>query len=194
MRRESKTQYAVLGLLSIEPMSGYDMKSFISNSIGFFWQESYGQIYPVLRKLLREGSIKRKVVEHDGRPDRHIHSLTPKGKEKLLKWLESPTEPESLRIEMLLKLFFGGLADPGTSIRHLEQLLEEQSARMRTFTKADRNLRHDDIQDDDFEYQYATLRYGIHITAARIKWCRETIESLKKSSKRTRKTKTTQHT
>ncbi|UCB53625.1 MAG: PadR family transcriptional regulator, partial [Candidatus Zixiibacteriota bacterium] len=48
MPRANKTEFAVLGLLSLSPMSGYDMKAFISQSIGYFWQESYGQLYPAL--------------------------------------------------------------------------------------------------------------------------------------------------
>jgi PadR family transcriptional regulator AphA len=112
MPRTNKTEFAVLGLLSLEPMSGYDMKTFISQSIGYFWQESYGQIYPVLRKLLGLGFITRRVESKKGRPDRHVYRLTQKGRNRLNEWLASETELAPLRIELLLKLFFGG-ATPG---------------------------------------------------------------------------------
>ena len=42
------TPNALLGLLSLRPMSGYDIRQVISESIGYFWSESYGQIYPGL--------------------------------------------------------------------------------------------------------------------------------------------------
>ena len=47
----STTIYAVLGLLNIEPMSGYDIRQNLEESLSYFWSESYGQIYPTLRKL-----------------------------------------------------------------------------------------------------------------------------------------------
>ena len=57
MARINKTQYAILGFLSFEPMSGYDIQKLAKESIGYFWQEGYGQIYPVLKKLLAHGLV-----------------------------------------------------------------------------------------------------------------------------------------
>ena len=34
----------LLGLLAIEPMSGYDLGLMIRGSVGHFWNESYGQL------------------------------------------------------------------------------------------------------------------------------------------------------
>ncbi len=38
----------MLGALSIEPMSGYDIKNLLGRTVGHFWNEGYGQIYPTL--------------------------------------------------------------------------------------------------------------------------------------------------
>ncbi len=62
MREIGATPNALLGLLSLEPMSGYDIRQMISRSIGYFWSESYGQIYPGLKRLAAEGL----VVKEDG--------------------------------------------------------------------------------------------------------------------------------
>lgn len=40
MAKEHKSRYAVLGMLSLGPMSGYDIKKVIEESINNFWQES----------------------------------------------------------------------------------------------------------------------------------------------------------
>jgi PadR family transcriptional regulator AphA len=32
-------------------MSGYDIRKTVQESIRFFWSESYGQIYPALKRL-----------------------------------------------------------------------------------------------------------------------------------------------
>ena len=49
--RDDTSRYAVLGMLSIRPMSGYDIKQAIGESVVHFWDESYGRIYPSLQRL-----------------------------------------------------------------------------------------------------------------------------------------------
>ena len=53
MPRKSSSNYAILGLLAIEPMSGYDIRKFVREVLSNFWNESYGSIYPVLAELTR---------------------------------------------------------------------------------------------------------------------------------------------
>src|ERR1043166_5381121 len=56
----TSTRYALLGLLTLAPQSGasgYDLRRWAESSIGHFWRESYGQIYPVLKQLLRDGLV-----------------------------------------------------------------------------------------------------------------------------------------
>lgn len=66
-----KTRYVILGLLNEEPLSGYDIKKIIDIRMSFFWQESYGQIYPELSKLREEGLIEltaggqNEMAKHD---------------------------------------------------------------------------------------------------------------------------------
>ena len=53
--KEKRSKYAILGILSLGSMSGYDIKKMFEKSIGNFWSESYGQIYPLLKALVDEG-------------------------------------------------------------------------------------------------------------------------------------------
>jgi len=182
MPRTNKTEFAVLGLLSLEPMSGYDMKAFISQTIGYFWQESYGQIYPALRKLLGQGFITRRVKAQKGRPDRHVYRLTQKGRRRLNEWLTSETEPAPLRIELLLKLFFGGATSLPDQMRHIESLLRQQKERLKTYRHVVKNVLNPHRDEPLFPYWQATLRYGMHITRARVRWCLETLETLRKKA------------
>jgi PadR family transcriptional regulator AphA len=55
----------------------------IRQSVGHFWNESYGQIYPNLKKLASEGLVSRKTERQKGKPDRHVYSITDKGRERL---------------------------------------------------------------------------------------------------------------
>jgi DNA-binding PadR family transcriptional regulator len=51
----NRTRFAVLGFLTIRPLSRYDMKVTIQSSIRNFWSGSAGQLYPALRELSSEG-------------------------------------------------------------------------------------------------------------------------------------------
>ena len=64
--KDKKSKYAILGMLSIEPMSGYDIKKEIEESISNFWTESYGQIYPVLKSLVAEKLVTKTVQKGAG--------------------------------------------------------------------------------------------------------------------------------
>ena len=70
--REVKSKYAILGMLSIEPMSGYDIKKEVEKSISNFWTESYGQIYPVLRNLIAQ------EASHKNRRERSRQARSPR--------------------------------------------------------------------------------------------------------------------
>ena len=56
-RRANTSRHAILGVLGFCPMSGYDVKKLIERSIAHFWNESYGQIYPILNRLKRRNNF-----------------------------------------------------------------------------------------------------------------------------------------
>src|SRR6266702_3388689 len=92
MSKENKSKYAILGVLSYGPMSGYAIKKFIQQSISNFWNESYGQIYPILKQLTSEGLASSHAEKQEGKPERYMYTLTGKGWEALQQWLTEPAE------------------------------------------------------------------------------------------------------
>jgi DNA-binding PadR family transcriptional regulator len=50
-------ELAVLGLLSEQPLHGYELKKRLSETLGPLWGISFGSLYPALRRLERSGSI-----------------------------------------------------------------------------------------------------------------------------------------
>ncbi|WP_411722563.1 PadR family transcriptional regulator [Mycetocola sp.] len=48
MARSDQSQTAILGALSIMPMTGYTLREEIRDTLGHFWSESFGQIYSTL--------------------------------------------------------------------------------------------------------------------------------------------------
>jgi PadR family transcriptional regulator AphA len=179
------TSNALLGLLSLGPMSGYDIRQLISRSIGHFWSESYGQIYPGLKRLAAAGLAEKKTERGKGSPDRHVYSLTGEGRKRLQQWVKLPvTEVEVPRNEMLLKLFFGAHVPLSVSREHVEAYLELHQKQLQLYTAMAKTLRKEEANDPQLPFWLMTLSLGRHCSAAMVKWCRETLAELERMERR----------
>jgi PadR family transcriptional regulator AphA len=178
MSKENKSRYALLGMLSLIPMSGYDLKRTISYSIGNFWNESYPQIYPLLKQLAEEGLTTSRMEKTEGRPERHIYTLTEKGWQELQRWLEEPFEYQVQRNELLLKLFFGSQIRTEISLEHVRRHRAVQLELLSKYEQTEATLKADMAENPKLPYWLLTLSYGKHVTRALIAWCDEAIALL----------------
>src|SRR5918996_2800060 len=120
----SPTGRVILGMLAVEPRSGYDIKTIVDHSTRFFWAASYGQIYPELKRLAAEGLIEPEAEPEGGRR-RTTYRITDAGREALAAWIRDPGLVHELRDEGLLKTFFVGLLEPEDAIAVLEAAREK---------------------------------------------------------------------
>jgi DNA-binding PadR family transcriptional regulator len=169
----------LLGLLTVEPMSGYDLGQTIRASIGHFWNESYGQIYPNLKKLAADGLVSAKAERQKGKPDRHIYSITKKGRERLAKWLAVQPQAEIPRNELLLKLFFGVQLSPEISIAFVERMAESEHRTLQIINRAAEEIAKNQ-QYPDAPFWRMTARFGQFELEAHLRWAEETLAELKK--------------
>ena len=61
----STTSYAILGLLTFDAMSGYDVLKLVEKSIGHFWSPAKSQVYAELRRLARAGLASEEMIQQD---------------------------------------------------------------------------------------------------------------------------------
>jgi DNA-binding PadR family transcriptional regulator len=89
-------EYALLGLVGMSPMTGYDVhKVFATTPLAHF-SSSPGAIYPALRRLAHIGLLEAKLdTAKEARP-RRVYSLTSAGEEALDAWLHQPVTREEL--------------------------------------------------------------------------------------------------
>ena len=116
-------KFAVLGLLALKPASGYDLKRTIDRSIHFIWNVTGPQIYNTLRNLRDDGYIISKSILQQGRPDKQLHSITPKGMQALTAFVNARIGASITRDEVLLRIFFGNFADEKIVLREIEAYL-----------------------------------------------------------------------
>jgi len=184
--RESTSRFAILGVLSLGAMSGYDVKKLIERSIAHFWNESYGQIYPVLNRLAAEGFAARRREKQRGKPDRHVYSLTEKGRGELARWLAVPARYEPFRSELLLKLFLGDAGRVADSIAQIEHYEATQRGLLETYLGIERRLREEMAGHPQLPFSLVTLHYGQHRCRAMLAWCAESSRAFKRLEGRRR--------
>ncbi len=195
MAKPKKTWFAILGLLSWRPMSGYEIKKFVENALSFFWSESYGQVYPTLKALVDAGLAKK--LPRDGLGSRRQrYSITERGKRELAKWLSSPSEPPKSRNEFELKFFLNSSRPQKHNLKLVEEYRSQQQELLKDFLESEKLLkiavRNDALPEELLESMpeigdsdnqqltvfYLTLRHGIHAARARIAWCNEVLSFL----------------
>ena len=127
----SPTAKVVLGLIALGERTGYDIKRTVERSTAFFWGASYGQIYPELERLERDGLL---VSERRGPRRRREYRVTAAGERALREWLSS-RDPLwfSTRDEGLLKLFFADLVDDEERLANVRQIVEQNEEALAFF-------------------------------------------------------------
>ncbi len=175
---KSTTRFALLGLLSLGPSSGYGLKKLMEQSIAHFWSESYGQIYPTLRRLEAERLASRRREAGRGRPDRQVYALTPAGRRELERWLALPARFEPPRSELLLRLFFGGRTASPASRRQVEAFHALHRNLLERYDQVERSLRLHHARHPDLRWWLTTLSFGRYRSRAFAEWSEETLAAI----------------
>ena len=68
------------------------------------------------------------------------YQLLPLGADALRLWLRKPVEKESVRLEILLKLYFSHLTDSGVMLDHIVKFQETHERDIRTLEEFDQEL------------------------------------------------------
>lgn len=177
--KENKSKYAILGLISLEPSSGYDIKKTFEKSVASFWNQSYGRIYPMLAQLEAEGLAVKEVREQEARPNRNIYSITPKGRQALAQWLLRPVDSMNLKIEILLKLFFGFQMHTGDSIAQVRHFREQQSRQWQVLKEVEQRMTREHPDHPGLPYWQMCISLGNHFYGAMLTWADETLTRLR---------------
>lgn len=178
MASSNRSQFAILGFLTLGPMSGYDIKKLVEGSTENFWSESFGQLYPALRQLTLEGLVERDEAPSKGGRRRHVYSINDRGRQALSAWQREPTAPPPVRIELLLKLYFGARCDRATNRQQVFAYREQMLRDLERYQSIKERLLRKESDTTDLPYWLLTLRFGELDHAAHIAWCDEALAIL----------------
>ncbi len=96
--------YAILGLLSQQALTGYDLKQRFQNSLTMYWSGSNNQIYRTLVKLKEGGLVTRETLDQKAGPSRKLYTITTAGEHALYEWLLTAPELPEIKHPLLIQL------------------------------------------------------------------------------------------
>ncbi len=176
---------AILACLTERPMTGYELAKTFDSSMGFFWKADHQQIYRELSRLRERGYIHGREVVQSGKPNKLVYTLTAEGRAALRHWAARPSNPASIKDDLLVRFYALDSID-------IEPLRADLMARMEHHR--DRYERYERILKKRFPHNTAspadlgkllTLRLGLRHERMVTEWCEEAIEALSAIANRT---------
>jgi PadR family transcriptional regulator, regulatory protein AphA len=113
--------YAILGILSYRPMTGYDLKKIIQDSVFMHWSGNNNQIYKALTELHDNRLVINTVELNENSPTKKIYSITNEGLKALKEWVLSPAEPNEIKKPFLIRLAWSMQLNTSEITRLLDQ-------------------------------------------------------------------------
>ncbi|QFY13777.1 PadR family transcriptional regulator [Nonomuraea phyllanthi] len=158
-------RHAVLGLLSEEPASGYDLMKMFEISLSNVWPATQSQLYGELGKLAEAGLVD---VSAEGPRGRKEYAITEEGLAELRRWITEVEPTRVTRSDMLLRVFFLAQVSPDQArayLRHQAELVRERLENLesvRGFLK--------EREDNLSVHGRITLEYGLRLGKAQLEW------------------------
>ena len=176
-----RNAYAVLGLLTFDDMSGYDLKRFADQSIShFYWAPAKSQIYSELRRLREHGYVHEREVEQQARPDKRVYSITNAGRQMLKGWLESSDlGPEVTKSPTVLRTFLGAGMAPSILVDRLREYADSMRAGR---ADLERSLEMCESSPTGF-FPALTIRCGLAHIAVSTEWAEMAIVEIEANMK-----------
>jgi DNA-binding PadR family transcriptional regulator len=118
-------RYALLAILRVGPLSGYDLQKQFHQSVGHVWHAPDSQIYPELRKMEADGLVEAEEQTRGERGTRRLYHVTDAGHEAFLAWMASPLDYQRVRDPAHLRAAYLEAAKPDDARRFLEAHIAE---------------------------------------------------------------------
>ena len=83
-------RYALLAIITVEPMTGYDLSKLFQQSVSHVWNAPDSQIYPELRRMEAEGLLAGNDVPWGPRGTKREYAVTAEGLASFRDWMQEP--------------------------------------------------------------------------------------------------------
>ncbi len=181
--------HAILGILNMMPMTGYDLNRFFNDSINFFYSAQMSQIYRELKTLEKNKLVTVKEEPGCKGPNKKIYTITPEGIVHLKEWLIN--EPEKIdednRNTFLLRVMLSSNVGIEELYFQIKKRLKKYQIDLKALTEVQKkipNYLKETGSDTQLLYWQITLSRGYHDIKSHIDWAEESLNILKKYIKK----------
>jgi DNA-binding PadR family transcriptional regulator len=176
-------KHALLGLLTYQPMTGYELKQFFDTTVKHFWSAELSQIYPTLKSLEEQKWVEMHVQVQENRPNRKVYELTPEGREEIRRWMREPGVLPDQRDPFLIKVFFGTELPAEDMLILLRREMEEHQKALafddtEMRSKIKHASEHEQYSTRHALYWTLTLEMSMAYRRAYIQWCKDAMRML----------------
>jgi DNA-binding PadR family transcriptional regulator len=165
-------ELAILGLLKERAMHGYQLKKRLAETLGSFWQVSYGSLYPALRRLQTDGAVEMIFPKEQIGRRKNVYRITEKGEALFTELLERAGTEASEDNGFSVRLAFFKYLKPETRIRLLERrraYLEGRGSKLKESLRA--------YQERIDNYTLSLMNHELATTETDIRWLDELIQA-----------------
>ncbi|MDR6416332.1 PadR family transcriptional regulator [Pseudarthrobacter sulfonivorans] len=134
-------RYALLALLTVEPMTGYDLAKRFESSVAFVWHAPDSQIYPELRKMAKESLLAAEEISWGPNGKKTRYRITPEGRAAFRQWMNTPLEYSRERDPVHLKAAYLEWAEPSAARQHMQAHIDYHTMRRAQWTEMIAGLR-----------------------------------------------------
>jgi len=173
MAKAVSVRHLLLGLLTQESMSGYDIKSFLESLNWLIDSPSFGSLYPALHALQEDGLVTVEEVHCQGKPFRKIYTITKTGEQTLREEMNQPAAPDASLKTFLMRLILANNLSQPELVAHLQQRYSQVTARRATLEPITATA--DGTMNTG---QHLAFGYGAALANAELVWLNSTLEQL----------------
>ena len=162
----------ILGMISLQDMTVYELKKALDKSINHFYSTSYGGLHPALVKLEKTAMLSSREYREGGRAKKQ-YSITKEGREFFSRWLDSDIPVTRLKEDALVRLFFLGMVPEESRKRVIKNYLHEIDANLEALRRLRTQISEVEIPNefqDIARFQMETLNYGIDHSGFMKRW------------------------
>ena len=166
-------RYFILGLLTQQSMSGYDIKRFLKGLSWLVGCPSGGSLYPVLGALREHELVTVEVIPGLDRPPKKIYTITEPGRQELQVWIDQPVTSNAPLKAFVMRLLLAGNFSSNGLTAHLRQRRSQVRAHHEALNQAVSAPR----EEGDVG-QHLAMDYGLALATAELDWLDRTLSEL----------------
>lgn len=171
--RSASLKHFILGLLTQQPMSGYDINRVLKGLGWLVGNPSFGSLYPALHALQEDGLVTVDVDNRERRPARKIYTITDAGTQTLRQWIDQPAGAHASTKAFVMRLILADSFSHAGLIGQLHQRRAQVAAHLAALEQTATTW-----DDNQGLGQQMALEYGLALANAELAWLDSALEQL----------------